>query len=261
MGAALLILALQTPLGAAPSPAPTPLKTIIRIRTSPFCQVFSSNVFHAVEGLRVNDRVIDQGRLLLAKTAYDSVVDSSGLDPVPGVPSIVQDSSGPSVQMDQYQLGQVMSEIAHNLQRVYGLLNDPKRFTENPQSDADRDLASMKSALLAVADAQERSLNLISGQYETAALNDLFSRGDNTAGVLGEVSAGDKNLKFGDQILTSPGSSPPPAGGSQAGGSLFAGTPVGHIATAVAISQRLTGSTEDRVLTAVLPGVDRCRAL
>lgn len=260
VGAALLILAFQTPLGAAPSPAPAPLKTIIRIKTSPFCQVFRDNVFRAVEGLRINDRVIDQGRLLLAKSAYDSVADSSGMiNPVPGVP--LQDVSAPSVQMDQYQLEQVVGQAAHNLQRIYGLLNDPKRFVEYPQSDADRDLASMKSALLAVADAQERSLNLISSQYETAELNELLSRGDNTEGALGQASVNDRNLKLGDQILTSPGSSQPPVDGALSRGSLFASTPVGHIATVVAISQRLTGSAEDHVLSAVLPGVDGCRAL
>lgn len=248
LGAAFMILALQKPSGPAPNPTPPPpLKTIIRMKTSPFCEAFRENVFHAVEGLRVNDRVIEQSRSLLAKTAYDGVVDQTGMPgPVAGVPP--QDVGAPSVRMDQYQLGQVMGEIAHNLQRVYGLLNDPKRFAEPPQNDADRELATMKSALLTIADAQERSLSLISGQYETAALNDMFSRGDNTA-----------NLKLGDPILTSPGSPPLPAGGALPHGSLFAGTPVGGVAALVDISQRLTGDTEDQVLSAVLPGMDRCR--
>lgn len=257
--ATLLILALQTPSGTAPDPTPTP-KTIIRIKTSPFCDAFRDNVFHAVEGLRVNDRVIDEGRSLLAKLAYDDVADSTGMDPVPGVPSIVAQSSAPSVQMDQFELEQIVGQAAHNLQRIYGLLNDAKRFAKHPQNDADRDLASMKSALVAVADAQERSLNLLSGEYNTAELNDLFSRGDNTAGVLGQVSVSDKRLALGDPILTSPGSMQLPAGGPQGGGSLFASTSFGHVATAITISQSLTGSAENHVLSAVLAGVDRCRA-
>ncbi|HVR45862.1 MAG TPA: hypothetical protein VMT95_04415 [Candidatus Binatia bacterium] len=254
-----MILALQKPSAPAPNPTPPPaLKTIIRMKTSPFCEAFRENVFHAVEGLRVNDRVIEQGRSLLAKTAYDGVVDRTGMPgPVPGVPP--QNLGAPSVRMDQYQLGQVMGQIAHNLQRVYGLLNDPRRFAEHPQNDADRELATMKSALLAIAEAQERSLNLISGEYETAALDDMFARGDNTAGALGAGSIVDKNLKLGDPILASPGSSPLPAGGALPHGSLFAGTPVGGVAALVDISQRLTGDTEDQVLSAVLPGMDRCR--
>lgn len=260
LAATLMILALQTPSGAAPDPTSTP-KTIIRIKTSPFCDAFRDNVFHAVEGLRVNDRVIDEGRSLLAKLGYDTVADSTGMDPVPGVPSIVAQSSAPSVQMDQFELEQVVGQAAHNLQRIYGLLNDAKRFVEHPQNDADRDLASMKSALLAVADAQERSLNLLSGEHDTAALNDLFSRGDNMAGALGQASVSDKHVTLGGPILTSPGSPQLPAGGPQAFGSLFAGTPSGHVAAAVIISQRLTGSAENHVLSAVLPGVDRCRAM
>ena len=64
-GAAALILALQTSPGVAPSPSSTP-KTIIRTKTSPFCQTFRDNVFYAIEGLRINDRVLDEGHSLLS---------------------------------------------------------------------------------------------------------------------------------------------------------------------------------------------------
>jgi hypothetical protein len=198
----------------------------------------------------------------MAKMAYDSVVDSDFRIPVPGVPP--PQGGGASVRMDQYQVGQVVGQVAHNLQRIYGLLNDRERFPEHPQSDADRVLASMKSALQKVADAQERSLNLLSGEYETAALNALFSHGDNSAGVLSQASIGDKKLELGDPILTSPGSPSLPVGGASEGGTsgsstLFTSTPFGHVATAIAISQNLTGNVENQVLSAVLPGVDRCR--
>ena len=258
LGAASLILALQTSAGANPSPAPTP-KTIIQLKVSPFCQTVRDNVFHAVEGLRINDNVIEQGQGLLAKLAYDGVVDRSGRIQIEGVPP--GNTKAPSVQLDEYQLGQVVGQAAHNLQRIAQLLNDSQCFAQRPQSSADRDLASMKAALQAVADAQERSLNFLSGQYETAALNDMLSRGDNTGGALGAASVAEKDLKLGDPILTSPSTLSLPAGGAQPHGSLFAGTPAGHITTALAISQRLTGDAESRVLSALMPGVDRCRGL
>ncbi len=198
------------------------------------------NVFRSVEGLRINDDVIDEGRGVLAKMSYDSVVDRADRPPF---------SKGASVKLDQYQLGLIVGQAAHNLQRVRRLLDDPQRFAEHPQSDADRDLGSVRGALQAVADAQERSLNLLSGEYETEALDDLISRGSKT------------KLGLGDPIVTSPGFSPPPVGGAQQHGSLFASTPVGHVTTAVAISQRLTDAVEKQVLIALMPGIDRCRAI
>lgn len=245
--AALLVLAQASQI-AFPSPSPTPPKTIIRIKATPFCTVFRDNVFHAVQGLRINDLVIDRGQSMLAKWAYDSIVDRGKIN-------------GGSRKMDQYQLGQAVHQAAHNLVRVYALLNDSNRFPQAPQTDADRELLKMKAVVQAVADAQERSLNILSGTYETAALNALLSMGDNTAGALQQGSIADKELELGDPTFTSPGYVPPPTAASSPHASLFATTPVGRIHTAIVISQQITGNAEDRVGDAVAPGFDRCRGL
>jgi hypothetical protein len=252
----LLISAFQVAQISARGSAQTPPPTIIRLKTTPFCQVFRDNVFKAVQGLRVNDLVIDQGRSILSKWAYDSATESNT-----AYGEVAETSSirGPRVKMDQYQMGQIVSQTAHNLTRVYALLNDPDRFPKNPQTSADRDLIAMKETLQAVADAQERSLNIFSGTYETAALYSLLSLGDQTASALRPAGVGDKDLDLGKPILPAPGISPLPVAASQAHGSLFANTSVGRISTAVGINQRLTDNAEDHVTDAVMPGVDRCR--
>jgi len=66
-------------------------------------------------------------------------------------------------------------------------------------------------------------------------------------------------IDLGDPTFKAPGVLYPPNFGSRAGTSLFAGTPVGRVDTAIAISQRITGQVKDRVASAVTPGVDRCR--
>jgi hypothetical protein len=241
--AVILVLA-QAAQPAAPSASPAPPKTIIHLKTTPFCDVFRDNVFHAVEGLRGNDAVIDQAQLVMAKWTYDTVAESGG---------------GPSIKMDQYQLGLVVQQVAHNLQLVQNLLNAPDRFPVTPQSDADRDLLKIRATLQTVADSQERTLNILSGMYETSALNALLSLGNNTAGALQQGSIPDKNLQLGDPILTSPGFSPPPVFSNGKHVSLFASTPVGRIHTAVIISQRLTATAENQVAPAIMPGVARCR--
>jgi hypothetical protein len=69
-GAIVLLAGFSAAQAPAPSPSPTPPRTIIRIKSTPFCQVFRDNTFHAVEGLRINDQVIGQGRIVFAKWAY-----------------------------------------------------------------------------------------------------------------------------------------------------------------------------------------------
>lgn len=73
----LLVSAFQVAQVKAQSPPQTPPPTIIRLKTTPFCQIFRDNVFKAVQGLRVNDLVIDQGRSILSKWAYDSVTEEN----------------------------------------------------------------------------------------------------------------------------------------------------------------------------------------
>jgi hypothetical protein len=256
VGTLLLVLAQITQ--PAPSVTPPAPKTIIRIKSTPFCTVFRENVFHAVEGLRVNDMVIDQGQLLLSKWAYDSIADTGKIEA--GGLAEARKSQGPSVKMDQYQLGEVVHQAAHNVQRVYALLNDPQRFPQTAQDDATRDLIKMKAVLQAVADAQERSIDILSGTYETAALLALLSFGNNTVGALQQGSSPDQNLQVGDQVFNPPGYLSPPASAAPAQTSLFASTPIGRIRSAVVISQRITGGVENNVADAVISGIKRCGA-
>lgn len=230
---------------AQPSPSPTPPKTIVRTKSTPFCTVFRENVFRAVQGLRINDSVIDQGQSILAKWAYDSVVDKGKIN-------------GGSRKMDHYQLGLVVGQAAHNLQLVYALLDDPSRFPAGPQDDSGRDLATIKATLQAVADSQERSLNILSGTYETQSLNALLSLGNAAAGTIQQASISNKELELGDPVFTTPGYIPPPTSSSSAHASLFGSTPVGKIRQGVVIAQEITGSVENRVAGAIAPGIARC---
>lgn len=229
----------------APMTSPTPPPTIIRIRSTPFCQVFRDNVLVAVEGLRYNDRVIDESKSTLAKWAYDSVMEDPRVD-------------GAGLEMDHYQLGQLVSEVARNLKHIHELLNDTQRIPSAPRTDTDRDLAQMRESLEYIADAQARWLNLASGTYETAALNDLMSRGNDAANSVSQQSTLTGNLDLGDPIFKSPGNPPPPIAAARPDASLIGATQAGRIATVITEDKRDTGSIQDLVTGAVMPGVKRC---
>jgi hypothetical protein len=232
---------------AAPAPpaSPSPPPTIIRIRATPFCQVFRDNILSAVNGLRYNDRVIDESKSTLAKWAYDTVMEDPRVD-------------GAGLEMDHYQLGQLVFQVAHNLERVHQLLNDTDRIPAEPHTDADRDLAEMRDSLQYIADAQARWLNLLSGTYETAVLNDFLSRGNDAASAVSRQNVPQKRLDLGDPVFTSPGASPMPIAAAQPDASLVGATQAGRLATVITNDKHDTGAIQDLVAGAVMPGVKRC---
>jgi hypothetical protein len=234
---------------AAPSPSASPLKEIIRVHSTAFCTVFRENVFHAVQGLRVNDAVLVEGNRFLDAEARDAVLDPASSKHGAGF--------GSAGQLDKFRSGQAAHAVAENLTKVFQLLSDPDRFPANPQSDAERDLATMKKRLLAVAEAQQQSLNILEGAYESSSLDDLVSRGTGAGAALALPTP--NTVELGDPLLHAGGPTPLPVTPAVSKtGSLYATKPIGEIATGLAISRHLTGSLEDLVAPAVAPGVNRC---
>lgn len=241
------LLAIGVAQAPAPAASPTPPPTIIRIKSTPFCQAFRDNILNAVIGLRYNDRVIDESKSTLSKLAFDSVAEDPRV-------------STAGLTMDQYQLGQLVHQVAHNLVHIYALLDDPNRLPKNPRTDADRDLAQMQASLQFIADAQARWLNVISGTYESAALNDLLSRDSGIAVVLQRGGTSSQQRNLGDPIFPSPGDSTLPVAAAQADGTLIGSAPAGRMATAISTDKHDMGALQDLVTGAVMPGVTRCRA-
>lgn len=229
----------------ASTASPTPPPTIIRTKSTPFCQVFRDNILVAVDGLRYNDRVIDESKSTLAKWAYDSVMEDPKID-------------GAGFEMDHYQLGQLVSEVARNLKHIYELLNDSERIPPNPRTESEHDLSEMRASLEYIAEAQARWLNLISGTYETAELNDLLGRGNDAVNAVSPDNVKGGKLDLGDPIFKSPGYSPPPIAAAQSDASLVGATQAGRIATIVTDDKRDTGNIQDLVTGAVMPGIKRC---
>jgi hypothetical protein len=204
------------------------------------------DVFHAVQGLRINDAVIDGGQSLLGKWAYDSVASGSSV-------------RGGGPKMDAYQVGQVVHQAAQNLDLVRALLEKIDHTIGSKNTPDGRDLASIQQALQNVVNAQERSLNILSGTYETASLYQLLGKSDPAANAVTSANA-TAGPELGDPILpTTPGVTPAPTIGLSGKGSLFSSTPIGQIASGLNVSRHLTGDAEDKVLGAVQSGVDRCR--
>lgn len=191
----LLLIVAQVGAAASPSPAPstTPLKEIIRVRSSALCTALHHNVLPAAEGLRLNDAMINHGHTILVRTAQDAAAYAAGASRTdamsPGDPfaqeaganaaSASATGGGSSgSEIDAFQLGILAGNLAKNLDTVEALLNDPHLFPSIPTSDDERALVLAKSRLEAVVSAQRASLNVLSAIAETNAANDLKSRRD-----------------------------------------------------------------------------------
>jgi hypothetical protein len=274
------ILALAQLIGAVPTPSPTPPKTIVRVRSSLLCTTLRDNIFHGVEGLRRNDSLITQGQVLLAQLAYDSIAGPQR--PVPaGVgrrAGGIQASS--AVEMDNFELSQLVHALAENLDRVNALLSNPARSTDKPSADDQGMLATAKNSLQAVADRQKISLNILSGTLDTSALQLLLSKGDGTQGALGPVSYPDQTFNLENATMGSSSAQANPTSSGSTGSnapssttptsatssgtptetSLFANNNFGRLALAELLQEKITGASENGVLPAILPIINACRS-
>lgn len=168
------ILLVIAQVAATPSPSaqpsPTPLKVIGHVRTSILCGTLHHNLLPALGGLRVDDDLVDEGLAMLVRTADDAAANAGSETATGGA------SSGSS--MDNYQLGIVSHDLAHNLVKLEVLLDDPHAFPSDPVNNDERVLMLAKSRLEAVVARQREALNVLSANVEVNAANDLRSHRD-----------------------------------------------------------------------------------
>ncbi len=161
---------------------PAPLKTIVNVRSRPLCTTLAENVFGAVEGLRADDKLVDQSQTLLGRFAR-----------------------GTSNAMDRMRLERLSLEIVNNLQRVDALLADARRFRSPPVTDDDRAALALKAQLDAVVKQQKGEVNVLYGLADSMDMNDLQNAGDaNMARAIANNSA---------PAIAAPAGSPPPSPG------------------------------------------------
>ncbi len=145
------------PLPAAP---PTPLKTISHVYASPTCTTLRENVGVVIQGILINDRMIDQGRILLYKVRRDGIAAPLGAGWSGG--------AGPSSSLDDVQMENLVGVVAKNLEKLGSVLNGVR--------GNNRDLVAARAHLEDVVEQQRRELNILSGNVLSNESADLQSR-------------------------------------------------------------------------------------
>ena len=153
----MFILALA-PILVIPLPTATPLKEIGRVRATVTCTALKNVAAPTLVGLMKNDDVIGRGHQVVMKMRDDLKNDSST-----------------ALDLDRNYLGTVVRALAHNLEIVNRLLDDPKRFPQTARSEDERQALAMRDQLKAVANSQNDTLNVLDGQLETDLLGQMQS--------------------------------------------------------------------------------------
>lgn len=173
-------LVLAAAITAAPSPSPTPLRTILHESVSPLCTALRENIGHAIQAVLADDQAIAGTKPVLVAMAHDymssSVVAQNGWGNLDG--PVATDHDATAMQLDAQHLEQIVGALTHNLQLIDAQLSDANRFPKVPKTDADRKALEFKAQLEAIAAQQKQTLNVVDAMLETRNMEALANRGD-----------------------------------------------------------------------------------
>jgi hypothetical protein len=139
-------------LACADEASSPPLPVIGRTRSGGFCTTFRETIAPAVLGLMKTDELLAQSRAVYAAMPTHSPTDLS---------------------LDRIALGKTVAGMAHDLAIVRGLTDDPKRFPKAPSTEEDRSALQLRAELRAVAERQERALDLVNGVLQTDLMQQM----------------------------------------------------------------------------------------
>lgn len=137
------------------------------MRSTIVCTALREQVGQAIGGILVNDRMVDQGRLMLYKVRRDGVAAPLGAGWSGG--------AGPASSLDDQQMEQLVGVIAKNIDKIEILLNET-HVPAQSTSAADRDLMAAREQLERVVAQQRAALNILAGNVLSNQASDLQSR-------------------------------------------------------------------------------------
>jgi hypothetical protein len=150
-----LLLALATP---SPQPALPVLKTITRVRATPFCSALRMHIGPAIDNLLAADASIAQSPAMIETFSRDGVIFRD-------YPRTVLD-------------------MAHLETLITPLVKSTKNAQRELDAASDPASAQLRSSLQAVLQRQKDSLNLINGLITTVQMGDIMHQGsENNAAV------------------------------------------------------------------------------
>jgi hypothetical protein len=264
----------------APSPTASPLKTITTVKSAPLCSTLTTTVLHTIQGMQINDRIIESSKGVLVdmgKAWMPNSLAGEKFDQLQAqwgnAPGGTHNADDPGLILGAQHIYKISQGLVHNLQIIDNLLSDPSRFPADPKDDQDREALLLKQQLQAVADQQRKNLNLLNGLADTFSLQDLIAHGDGTQGTINggatqQVSHNDQDVSFQD-VISGPdrgriGSPKDPTVDtdpaiSQKATGLDANNPMMRFYVGVEQNQASTAQAENALTQTVIQVVNQCK--
>lgn len=196
----------------------TPPPTIANTKSSPLCTAVREEIAPAVAGMMFQDRILAHGELLLQNMRM---------------------TSGPAVTLNNIHLGIDVYHLAANNISIHQTL-DKLAVLSVPDALEAADVKRLHERLLAVADGQAASLNILSGIAQTNDLHDIASVGNEVAAAI-SADRGNGAPNEGATLGSLKQVDPRTLGGL------------------IAADDRRTALAESALLPALQPIIDRCR--
>lgn len=242
---------------ATPQPSPSPLKTITRVHSTPFCTAFGENIKHGVEGVLINDELFKRTEPVFLKAANDMVNGGELTSSFNSMHAAHVNEDSASVHFDMERLQQIGDAVIKNLKTIDGVLNDPARFPKSPATADDIQLVNLRAQLLALAKEQNDELNVLLGTTDQYLFDTLYSRDVSFGGALaanGKAPAGSGNFAGGP--LKSPADAMNP---ELTQNSLFMSGPLGTMYRAFVARESIETSKEPQLAQALVQASAGCR--
>lgn len=173
LGAVAALSAAPAYAGNAPAPTPTPLRTIVRMRSTPLCTGLRA-MAPAVGKVLQSDHIIAS-----SKPLFHDFVRASG-----------DQNAKPAQDMAVMRLEQLVGPLVRNTQEVDRLLSNPAAFPQRVHGPDDRKVLQMRAQLQAVNDQQKRALDVINGFVATEQLAQLQAAGHEYDSALAPTTKG-----------------------------------------------------------------------
>lgn len=222
------------------------------VRSSSFCATLRGSVAPALSGLMRNDSLIALGRSanleMNDETTYGGYLQSSFNQQ--GAAKVVQSPGRSSFFIGRQR--QIAATLEHNVETIETILADKQRFPEHPANEEQATLATIKAQLVVVVHEQRAVINMLSGEAETDALNQLFNALPSTGSAsLGGPSPLEAQEAAHDPVLQAQALRYP--GYNTFGDSVYA-----KFARALGIGQRVIRASETAAATTIIENVPAC---
>lgn len=147
-------------LAQPPSPQPTVLPEIARVRSTHICAILRERIKPALDHLANADQQLQTGKLSFI---------NMGRNQFAGV--------RPALQLDEVHVEFAVKAMLDELAKMHDLVRNPNEFPKSPQTDDGRTAADLKAQLQAVEAQHQLAINIMNGTIESDRLGEMQHEG------------------------------------------------------------------------------------